>query len=626
MCGICGVLNFNRRSVDENLIDQMCAKLEHRGPDGLGKYIDDKIGLGHRRLAIIDLENGDQPIFNEDKTICLIVKGEIYTYRELRDMLKKKGHVFYTQSDSEVIVHLYEQYQESALEYLSGMFAFALWDKPKNKLFIARDRLGQKPLVYWYDDKRFVFASELKALLTVPWINREIDPKALNLYLSFLYVPAPKTIFKNVKKLLPAHYLIVENGKLEMKKYWSLQPSFSCRKTVKQYTQGILEQLEQAVKSHLISDVPLGVFLSGGIDSSALVSQMSKHCSNIKTFSVGFENKLYNELEYAKIIAKRFSTEHHQLIVKPQAIEIMPKLISHYGEPYADYSCIPTYYISQFAAKYVKVALVGDGGDESFSGYYRYTAAKVAGFFDFLPQGLRKIISRAFVGLIPGGNDIRSSAWQIKRFFNALEYPPVERYLNWIVGFNHEQKKKLLTPDFLSEINLKLDLDYLEKAYADKQIGDFSDITRQVDIDTYLPNDLLVKMDIAAMANSLETRAPFLDHKLMEYAAAIPPDLKLHNLENKFILKKTLAADLPEKIINRKKQGFAIPIGQWFRGELKDYAFDLLLAKNSINQNYFNRNYLKNILDEHMDKSTDNGYKLWILLMFELWAKEFIDD
>ncbi|MBU1045153.1 MAG: asparagine synthase (glutamine-hydrolyzing) [Candidatus Omnitrophica bacterium] len=625
MCGICGVLNYKGQKIDENLIKAMSDKLEHRGPDSFGKYIDQKIGLGHRRLSIIDLKSGQQPISNEDKTIWLIVNGEIYNYRELRDLLEKQGHVFSTNSDSEVIVHLYEQYQEQALDYLRGMFAFALWDKKKNKLFIARDRMGQKPLVYWHDDKQFVFASELRSLLICPWIKREIDPEALNLYLSFLYVPAPKTMFKNIKKLLPAHYLVVENGKLEIKKYWSLQPRVDRRKSLKDYKQGIIEQLDQAVKLRLASDVPLGVFLSGGIDSSAIVSRMSKYSSNIKTFSVGFENKLYNELGYARIIAKKFSTEHHELIIKPKAIEIMPKLISHYGEPYADYSCIPTYYIAKFAANHIKVALCGDGGDESFNGYYRYTATKVAQAFDCLPRFLCKLISRTAIGLLPDGNDIRSKSWQIKRFFSGLEYPPVQRYLNWIACFNQQQKKYLLNSDFFSELNINTDLEYLQNAYLQIQSNDFSDATRQVDIDTYLPNDLLVKMDIASMANSLEARAPFLDHKFMEYASQIPHDLKLHNLQNKFILKKALADSLPKDIINRKKQGFAIPIGQWFRHELKDYAYDQLLDKACIDRGYFKQNYLKQILDEHIAGKTDNGYKLYTLLMFELWAKEFID-
>lgn len=625
MCGICGVFNFNGQGVDENLINGMCEKLVHRGPDSFGKYIDDKIGLGHRRLSIIDLNSGNQPIHNEAKTIWMIVNGEIYNYIELRGMLEKKGHVFYTKSDSEVIVHLYEEYQETALEYLRGMFAFALWDKQKNKLFIARDRTGEKPLVYWHDHKRFAFASELKSLLVASWVNREVDPESINLYLSFLYIPAPKTIFKNIKKLLPAHYLVVENGKVEIKKYWSLQSNIASRRSIKQYTQGILEQLDQAVKLRLVTDVPLGVFLSGGIDSSAIVSQMSKYTAKIKTFSVGFESKLYNELEYAGIIAKKFSTEHYELIIKPKAIEIMPKLISHYGEPYGDYSCIPAYYIAQFAARHVKVALCGDGGDESFSGYQRYKATKVAEIFDILPSFLRKIISRAVMGLIPGGNDIRSSAWQIKRFFSGLEYQPIQRYLHWISCFNQEQKRNLLNKNFLSELDLNTDLAYLNNVYLNKQPGDFSDITRQVDMETYLPNDLMVKMDIATMANSLESRAPFLDHKFMEYAATIPSGLKLHNLQNKFILKQALADSLPKRIVTRKKQGFAIPIGQWFRHELKDYAYDMLLDKTSIDRGYFNRTYLKRILDEHVSGVTDNGYKLWTLLIFELWAKEFID-
>ncbi len=625
MCGICGVLNFKSQRIDESLIKAMSDKLEHRGPDSFGKYIDDKIGLGHRRLSIIDLKSGQQPISNEDKSIWLTVNGEIYNYLELRDQLEKKGHVFSTRTDSEVIVHLYEEYQERALDYLRGMFAFALWDKKNSKLFIARDRNGQKPLVFWHDDQNFVFASELQSLLSVPWIKREIDTESLNLYLSLFYVPAPRTMFKNIKKLLPAHYLIVQNNKLEIKKYWSLNPGISTRKTLKQYKQGVLEQLDESVKLHLVSDVPVGVFLSGGIDSSAIVAQMSKHTNNIKTFSVGFENKLYNEMEFAKIIADKFSTEHHQLIVKPKSIEIIPKLIKHYGEPYADYSCIPTYYISKFAAEHVKVALCGEGADESFSGYYRYTAAKVGQWFDLMPRFIQRIISRSVINLLPNGNDIRSNSWQIKRFFQSLEYSPVMRNLNWISCFNLEQKKQLLNSNILSGLNLSNDLEYLSNYYSSKKSNDFSDITRQVDIDTYLPNDLLVKMDIASMANSLETRAPFLDHKFMEYAAAIPHDLKLHNFQNKFILKKALSASLPNKIINRKKQGFAIPLGQWFRNELKDYAQDILLDKTCRDRGYFNQTYLRKILKEHASGQTDYGYKLWTLLMFELWAREFID-
>lgn len=626
MCGICGVLNFNGQTVDSNLIDGMCEKLVHRGPDSSGKYIGDNIGLGHRRLSIIDLKSGNQPIHNENKTIWLIVNGEIYNYIELRSMLEKKGHVFYTQTDSEVIVHLYEQYQQECLEYLRGMFSFAIWDKQKKKLFIARDRTGQKPLVYWHDNNRFAFASELRSLLVAPWIKREVDPESLNLYLSFLYVPAPKTMFRNVKKLLPAHYLILENGKLEIKKYWSLKAKVEPRKTIQDYQQGIIEHLDESVKLRLVSDVPIGVFLSGGIDSSAIVAQMSKHISNIKTFSVGFENKLYNELEYAGIIARKFATDHHELIVKPKAIEIMPQLISHYGEPYADYSCIPTYYMARFAASHIKVALCGDGADESFSGYHRYAATKLAGVFDLMPSFMRKIICQAAFSLIPAGDDIRSLAWQSKRFFSSLGYSPVRRYLNWIACFNRDQKKGLFREDFLSEINLDSDIDYLKNQYLTKKAGNFADITRQVDIDTYLPNDLLVKMDIATMANSLETRAPFLDHKFMEYAASIPHDLKLHNFKNKYILKKAFTNYLPSKIIRRKKQGFGIPIGQWFRNELKGYAYDVLLAKRSTGRGYFNKAYIKSILDTHLEGSTDNGYKLWTLLMFELWAREFIDS
>jgi asparagine synthase (glutamine-hydrolysing) len=626
MCGICGVYNFDQQPAGKDLVQAMCSKLAHRGPDEQGLYVHNNVGLGHTRLSIIDLKSGQQPIHNEAKTIWLTVNGEIYNFRHLRNELEKQGHVFYTQTDSEVIVHLYEQYQEDAVKYLRGMFCFAIWDKTKKKLIIGRDRMGQKPLVYWHDQKKLVFASELQALLEAPWIKPEIDLDALNLYLSFLYVPAPKTMFKNVKKLLPGHYLVVQNDKVRVNKYWELNPKINPKQSFREYKQGILDRFDEAVKMRLVSDVPLGVFLSGGIDSSAIVAQMSRHLTNIKTFSVGFENKRYNELEFARIIAKKFSTDHHQLIIQPKAIEIMPKLISRYGEPYADYSCIPTYYLSEFAARHVKVALCGDGGDECFSGYYRYTAAAIAEIFDFLPGFLSRFISRSAVRFIPAGDDIRSTCWQAKRFFQSLNYSPVKRYLNWISCFSSMEKQQLFNKDIFAMIRPEADFDYLNSYYRTTATGDFADKTRQVDMDTYLPNDLLVKTDIASMANSLEARAPFLDHEFIEYVSQIPHDLKLHNFKNKYIFKKAYQGILPNTIINRKKQGFGIPIGQWFRNELKDYAYSVLLDKNAFSIKFFEPGYLRYILESHIEGKTDNGYKLWTLLMFELWAKEFIES
>jgi len=625
MCGICGILNFSDQKVTKQDISTMCAALVHRGPDSSGMHIKNNLGLGHRRLSIIDLETGDQPIYNETKTICLVFNGEIYNFKILRRHLEAKGHTFFTQSDSEVIVHLYEEYREDCLKYLRGMFAFALWDQSTKKLFLARDRVGKKPLFWYRDNERFVFASELAALLSLPFIRRSVDHQALNLYLSFLYVPAPRTMFENINKLLPAHYIILEDNTVKVKRYWQLDFKTSTRKSLNDYKEGLIEKFNDSVKLRLTSDVPLGVFLSGGLDSSAVVAFMKKNSGEtFKTFSVGFENKLYNELSFARAIADKFKTDHYELVVKPNAIEVLPKLIRHYGEPFADYSCIPTYYLAEFASKHVKAVLTGDGGDESFAGYYRFTATKVAQTFDLLPGFMGRLISQA-ISSMPAGNDIRNNTWQIKRFFKYLNNPELTRYLNWIACFDAQEKQELYNEEFQNSINPDADLHFLEHLYKDKKGSNFSDVSMQVGIESYLPYDLLVKMDIATMANSLEARSPFLDHEFMEYAACIPFDLKLHNLKNKFILKQALKPFLPAAIINRKKQGFGIPVGEWLRHELKDYMIAVVLDRGLALKRYFNKGFLERIINDHLKQRTDNGYKIWTLMMFGLWHKEFIE-
>ena len=626
MCGICGVLNFNGEKAEESLLRQMSSALVHRGPDALGYYVQGNVGFGHRRLSIIDLATGNQPLHNEEKTAWLIMNGEIYNFRQLRTELEKKGHIFRTKTDAEVIVHLYEEHGVECLQYLRGMFAFAIWDEEEKQLFIARDRLGKKPLVYWQDKDRFIFASELRALLEAPYIEREVDNQALNLYLSFLYIPAPWTMFKKVKKLPPAHYLLIRNNDLRMKRYWNLQFGFKQRrKGVDDYKQGLIEQLDEAVRMRLVSDVPLGVFLSGGIDSSAIVALMSRHCRNpVKTFSVGFSNALYNELRFARILSRDLKTEHHELMVRPNAIEILPEIVRHYGEPFADCSCIPTYYLAQFAAQTVKVALTGDGGDESFAGYYRYTAAQAAELFDIFPRFL--ILGMySLVKWLPNSDDVRTLSWQIKRFFKSLHLPPQQRYLDWIATFTHSDKAELYDNGFADAVDLNHDLEFRAALYRQNQGIGFAESAMKVDIQTYLPYDLLVKMDIATMAHSLEARSPFLDHRFMEYAAMIPFDLKLHHFTSKYILKKALSELLPPAIMHRGKQGFAIPIGEWVRGQLHDYVRDILLDAVTAGRGYFKRQYIRSLLKEHMEHKTDNGYKIWTLLMLELWHREFLD-
>ncbi len=625
MCGICGIVNFNNKSVNADILKKMADALSHRGPDAQGFFIKDNVGLGHRRLSIIDLKTGDQPIYNEDQGLCLTFNGEIYNFRELRLDLQKKGHIFHSKGDAEVIVHLYEDYAEKCLDYLEGMFAFALWDRKNRRLFIARDRLGKKPLVYWHDQKQVAFSSELRSLLQAPFIEREVDFEALNLYLTFLYVPAPWTMFKNIKKLPPAHYLVVEKNKVEIKRYWKLVHRICRRRSFKEYKEGLTANLEDAVRKRMVSDVPLGAFLSGGIDSSAIVALMSKYSTGaLNTFSVGFANQLYNELDFAGSVAREFQTKHNELIVNPDVLEVLPKITKHYGEPFADYSSIPTYYLAEFAARSVKVVLTGDGGDESFAGYDRYKAASLAEVFDLLPGFLIRSIN-AFIKNLYASDDIRKVNWQIKRFFKSLHYKPQERYLRWISAFYHEEKEMLLNPDFKRGSNTGLDENVFNRYCEGKSGNNFSDLMRQAEIETYLPYDLLVKMDIATMAHSLEARSPFLDHKFMEFAATIPYDLKLRGFTNKYILKRAFKNKLPRRIIRRKKQGFGLPIGQWYRGKLRNYIMDVLFDPLTLNRGYFRKESVQKIIDEHMQHKVDNGYKIGALLMLELWHREFID-
>ena len=625
MCGICGIVNFNNKPVDRKVLHEMTDAFVHRGPDAQGFFIENNTGLGHRRLSIIDLQTGDQPIYNEDRTLSLVFNGEIYNFRQLRAELESKGHVFHSHGDAEVIVHLYEEYAHNCLKFLEGMFAFALFERKNRKLFIARDRLGKKPLVYWHNNEGFAFSSELKSLLCAPFIERNVDIEALNLYLSFRYVPAPWTMFKNVKKLPPAHYLTIVDGKIEIKRYWRLIHRLGQRRKFSEYKEGLLEKLDQAVAKRMVSDVPIGIFLSGGIDSSAIAALMSKHSAGpLNTFSVGFSNQLYNELDFARRIADKFKTRHHELIVRPDVLRVLPEIIKHYGEPFADYSCIPTYYLAEFASRSVKVVLTGDGGDESFAGYYRYTACQLAELSSLLPKFMIRSIN-AFIQMLSASDDIRKINWQIKRFFKSLSSDPKERYLRWISSFSREERTLLYNDDFLPYINPRQDMAVFNGYYENINSRDFSDRTRQAEIESYLPYDLLVKTDIAAMAHSLEARSPFLDHKFMEFAATIPYDLKLHNFNNKYILKQSFKKMLPREIIRRKKQGFGLPVGEWFRGPLKEYVTGILLDPMTIKRGYFNKNYVQTVIDEHINRQFDNGYKIGTLLMLELWHREFID-
>jgi len=629
MCGICGVINLeSEEPVREDLLSKMSSVLRHRGPDDEGKVIlpGAKVGLAHRRLSIIDVEGGHEPMSNEDETLWLVFNGEIYNFQQLRADLQEKGHRFRTKCDAEVILHCYEEKGIKALEDFRGMFAFAIYDEKAERLFLARDRLGQKPLVYALFGGRFYFASEIKSILQVPGIPREVEILALHHYLTYQYVPHPLTMFKGIYKLPPANYILLSKRGLEKGRYW--QPDFSRQVDLpeEEYLRQVRKTLEEATRLRLISDVPLGAFLSGGIDSSIIVALMNLHSNRpVRTFSIGFEEKKYDELQYARLIAKRYKTEHTEFVVRPVCLEVLPDLIWHYDEPFADSSAVPTYYVARETSRFVKVALTGDAGDECFAGYPRYQAVKLSSYLDRLPEFLRGVLSHPFWQRLPAPVEQKSLRRRLKKFAKALSQSPEERYLRWICIFDEELKDELYTEELKARLSSHPSSYYILEPYAHLKGRDFLTRTTYVDLLTYLPSDLLVKVDIASMAHSLETRSPFLDHKVVELAGRMPVHLKLRAFKSKYILKKAFADLLPAEILNRGKMGFGVPISAWFRGELKSYVHGLLLDEKSVRRGYFRRETLERLLGEHIEGKFDHGYRLWSLLVLEEWHRRFID-
>lgn len=631
MCGICGVINYNTNFLThKDLIGKMCAKLTHRGPDGEGinivRNVLPFVGLGHRRLSIIDLSQaGRQPMPNEDGTIWIVFNGEIYNYRELRKDLQSRGHRFNSNTDTETIIHLYEEYHQDCLKYLRGMFAFALWDSNDNTLFLARDRVGKKPLLYYYDNGVFIFASEFSSILASEAIKKEINYEAIQYYLSFGYIPAPLTIYKHIFKLMPAESIMLKGRDLKKVKYWHLDYSKKITISKNEAADEVLRLLTEATKIRLYSEVPLGAFLSGGIDSSAVVALMSQLSdTRVKTFSIGFDEKGYSELRYARNIAERFNTEHHEFIVKPKALEVLPLLVERYGEPYADSSCIPTYYVSRETKQYVTVALNGDGGDELFAGYERYQAMLAVEAYQKLPKVCRGLITGILKSL-PDSVNPKDILRNIKRVALAMNLPAPQRYLRWVGIFDTDLKNSLYSKDFKNKM-LKADPTALIISYFDnfKELS-LVDRLLMIDTNTYLPGDLLVKVDIASMANSLEARSPFLDHKLMEFVASLPAEYKMKRLIKKYLLKRVIKDLVPAENIHRRKMGFGVPIGSWFRNELKDYLENTLFSKIAFNRGYFNPEAVKGMVRHHVEGRQDYTFQIWSLLMLELWHRKFID-
>jgi asparagine synthase (glutamine-hydrolysing) len=627
MCGIVGQVTDRARSAEPLLLNRMCAALEHRGPDARGLHAEGRVGLGIQRLRVIDLEHGDQPIYNEDRSVVVVLNGEIYNYRELRAELKRKGHEFRTDGDTEAIVHLYEEQGPDCVRSLHGMFAFALWDAPRGQLLLARDRVGKKPLFYSLRGQTISFASELVALMQDEDIPREVDHQAIDCFLSYQYVPSPLSAFRAVRKLPPASTMVFRDGEARIERYWRLD--YSRKRDVgdrAELLEELREHIRRAVRRRLIADVPLGAFLSGGVDSSAVVAAMAHESAGpVKTFSIGFENESFNEVEYARAVAQQYGTDHHEFIVRPEAIEMVPKLVRHYGEPFADSSAIPSFYLAELARRHVTVALNGDGGDESFAGYGRYLGHPLARRLEGMPGPARRAVVE--IGRrLPKTQRERSFSARARRLADSLSLEPWQRYARDMSFFNWVERDDLYTDAYKDAIGESLAPDVIRGPWEEASGADRTDILLEVDVETYLPGDLLVKIDIATMAHSLESRSPFLDHELMEFAASLPPELKLDGMEKKAILRDALRQWLPGDLLDRPKMGFGVPIVDWFRTDLRSYVQEILLDRESRDRDYFDEGYVRGLIDRHIAAVEDNSPKIWALLMLEMWHRMFIDE
>ena len=622
MCGICGIFEFEqRREIPKELVHRMTETIVHRGPDDEGIFTGPGIGLGFRRLSIIDVSGGHQPLSNEDGSLWVMLNGEIYNYPELHRELVDRGHCFSTRSDTETIVHLYEEYGEGCFARLRGMFSVALWDSRRRRLLLARDRVGKKPLFYAADPKRILFGSELKCLLTGDSLPRDMDNQALADYFSLGYIPAPKTIYRAVQKLLPGHYLVASAEGVRVERYWELSFGRVENRSEEEWCELLRGQLCEATRIRLMSEVPLGAFLSGGLDSSSIVAMMAGIMKRpVTTCSIGFEEEEYNESSYARKVAEKFHTDHYEHIVRPNALEVLNKLVWHYDEPFADSSAIPTYYVSWVARQHVTVALGGDGGDENFAGYRRY-------LFDAWENRLRKLIpGRVRRGVFgPMGQIYPPLAWaprflRAKATFQSLARSPLEGYFNSVSIFRPGEKNHLFTPEFRQTLGGYDSIEVLRQYYDRADTDDLLSRIQYVDIKTYLTDDILAKVDRASMAVSLEVRAPLLDHPLMETVASIPSSLKLSGRTGKYIFKKAMAPLLDADIIERSKQGFAVPLDRWFRQELHDLAYEALFSQDD---GILDRTFLKKIWDQHQKGQYNRSAHLWSVLMFRKWKETF---
>jgi asparagine synthase (glutamine-hydrolysing) len=625
MCGIAGFIDrqhpfAGRKEADLALVHSMCDVIRHRGPDDEGIHVEGGVGLGMRRLSIIDLSTGHQPIHNEDQSVWVVFNGEIYNYRELRAELERDGHRFYTSSDTETIVHAYEQWGESCFQRLRGMFGIALWDRRNAALLLARDRAGIKPLYYAQRSGRLYFGSELKSLLAAGAVDGAIDLESLDHYLSFLYTPRDRSIFKGVSKLPPGHVLRWQRGSVQVGPFWQIEARETFRGSEQEAADELRRVLAGAVGSHMISDVPLGAFLSGGVDSSAVVGLMAAASSQpVKTFSIGFDEPQYDELEHARAVARHFGTDHHEFVVRPDGLGILDRLIEHFDEPFADSSAIPTWYVSEIARQHVTVVLSGDGGDELFGGYDRYLPHPRVAQFDRLPVPGRKWLAGAIWPLLPHGV-------HGKNFLRHVSLDANARFIDSVALFRDDEKPALYAPELRASLQRFRATEmlgrHLERFAA---LPPHSRMMR-FDFETYLPEDVLTKVDRMSMAHSIESRVPLLDNEVIDFASTLPAHFKIRDGRRKHVLKQALRGLVPDAILDRRKQGFGVPLDVWFRGRLTGMFAEILGSARAKHRGYFQPAFVSRIVQEHLSGRRDHTLRLWQLLVLELWHRHYIDS
>jgi asparagine synthase (glutamine-hydrolysing) len=618
MCGITGKLYFNnKRSVQINELKKMTDFIRYRGPDDEGYYLDNNIGLGFRRLSIIDIAGGHQPLIDSTGRYIITFNGEIYNYQEERVKLIKKGYIFKTGSDTEVILNLYTEYKEKCLEYLRGMFAFVIWDKKEKILFGARDRFGIKPFHYYIDDEKFIWGSEIKSIISQEGVDKKISISSLDYYLAYGYTPIDNSIFEKIKKIPPANYFIIKNVSKEivLKPYWDIkfEPDYS--KTENHWKEELFFELEKSIKLRMISDVPLGAFLSGGIDSSSVVSLMAKNSNYpVQTFTIGFNEEKYSEVSYAKELAYKYNTNHHELIVTADSVSVLPKIVSSHDEPFADSSSIPTYYVSKFAREYVTVVLSGDGGDELFAGYDSYPKMQSLYNFPIRNNTLRSLIFGTINKILP--DYFYGKGYS---YFLSKNKDNLAAYFN--IWKDYERRKLYNSKESI----LNIQAEERKIAMFDQNVSDFLSKMQKLDMQTYMMDGVLTKVDRASMMNSLEVRVPILDHKLAELSFTIPSELKLNRNIQKWIFKEAVKDLLPKSILDHKKQGFTTPLDDWFKKDLRDYANEILLNKSARLYDYVNYTYVVNLLNNHQKGMRSFSSKIWSLLVLEEWFQQNVN-